>query len=228
MEIYGLMRLTLLDFPERAACTVFTGGCDFRCPFCHNKSVILKEEEKIPLGELFEFLKRRRGILDGVCISGGEPLLNADIVPFMGELKALGYSVKLDTNGGHPTRLGEAIDSGFCDYVAMDIKNSLEKYPQTIGVDGFNTEKISESIGIIKNSGAEHEFRTTVVRELHTEDDMRALTAMIAGEERYFIQSYTENDNVLKKGLTAFDAEGLERMLAAARENVPTAKLRGV
>lgn len=228
MEIYGLMRLTLLDYPEKAACTIFTGGCDFRCPFCHNKSVILKDTEQIPTEEIFKFLSKRRGILDGVCISGGEPLINPDIIEFMSRVKALGYSVKLDTNGGHPMRLREALESGFCDYVAMDIKNSPEKYPQTVGVDGFDAGKISESIEIIKSCGIEHEFRTTAVRELHTAEDMRKLTAQIAGEERYFIQSYTESENVLKKGLTAFDEDGLRRLLDAARENVPKAQLRGV
>ena len=228
MEIYGLMRLTLLDYPEKAACTIFTGGCDFRCPFCHNKSVILKDTKQIPAEEIFDFLSKRRGILDGVCISGGEPLIQAGIIDFMSRVKALGYSVKLDTNGGHPKRLREALESGFCDYVAMDIKNSPEKYPQTVGIDGFDAGKISESIEIIKGCGIEHEFRTTAVRELHTEEDMRKLTAQIAGEEKYFIQSYTESENVLKKGLTAFDGEGLRRLLDAARENVPKAQLRGV
>lgn len=228
VEIFGLMRTTLLDFPGKVACTVFTGGCDFRCPFCHNGDIVLKQGDAISEEEFFAFLEKRRGILDGVCISGGEALLNSDLISFMERVSYLGFSIKLDTNGGNPRALKTTVESGFCDYIAMDIKNSFEKYPETIGVAGFDTEKIAESIKLIRSSGIPHEFRTTVVRELHTEADIRALTAYIPNAEHYFIQSYTESKCVFDKSLSAFDTDGLSRLLNVARENVPNAELRGV
>lgn len=228
MEIFGLMKMTLLDFPSKVACTVFAGGCDFRCPFCHNGDIVLKRGEAISEEEIFAFLKKRRGILDGVCISGGEALLSSDLIFFMEKVASLGFCIKLDTNGSNPRALKAALESGFCDYVAMDVKNSFDKYPETIGVAGFDTDRIAESIELIRKSGIPHEFRTTVVRELHTENDIRALTAHIPNAEHYFIQSYTESECVFDKSLSPFSRDELSRLLAAARENVPNAELRGI
>ncbi len=228
MEFFGLMKLTLLDYPGRVACTLFTGGCNFRCPFCHNTPIVMCEEEgQVSEQEALEFLIKRKGVLDGVCISGGEPLLSEGLISFMGKAKSLGYSVKLDTNGSMPKRLERVIESGFCDYIAMDIKNSLEEYPKTVGVE-INTENIRKSIELIKNSKIEHEFRTTVVRELHSPTGIEALAQLIEGEERYFIQSFKENENVMVKGLSAFCEDELKVLLDLARKYVPNTELRGV
>ena len=180
MKISGLQKLTLLDFPGHVACTVFFSGCDLRCPFCHNAPLVTKidpldgmEEE-----EFFDFLEHRRGILDGVAITGGEPLLRRDIVDFIRRIRGMGYAVKLDTNGTHPDALAELISEGLVDYVAMDIKNSREKYSLTCGVD-VDTNAIDESIAIIIGSGIAHEFRTTVVEELHEPSDFAAILAAL-------------------------------------------------
>lgn len=228
MDFFGLMKLTLLDFPGHVACTVFTGGCNFRCPFCHNTPIIMREEDgKISEQEILEFLIRRKGVLEGICISGGEPLISEGLVSFMGKVKSLGYLVKLDTNGSLPKRLEMVIKSGFCDYIAMDIKNSLEEYQKTAGVV-IDTEDIKRSIDLIRNSGIEHEFRTTVVKELHSVTGIEALAQLIEGEEKYFIQSFRENENVLVKGLSSFDEAELQELLKSARKYVPKAELRGV
>ncbi len=229
MEFYGLMKLTLLDYPGKVACTIFTGGCNFCCPFCHNALIVKKEAEEIFSEEdILKFLAKRKGILDGVCISGGEPLLHDDLIPFMEKVKNLGYSVKLDTNGSFPGRLEKVIKSGFCDYVAMDIKNSFDRYSETVGIGDVKTDNISESISIIKNSGIDHEFRTTVAKELHSDENMARLAQMIENEDKYFIQNYRENENVLIKGLTPFDEEGLKKLLLAVQKYVPKASLRGI
>lgn len=228
MDIYGLLKLTLLDYPGKVACTVFTGGCNFRCPFCHNTPLVEKDDRDIITEErFFDFLSKRQGVLDAVCISGGEPLLAADIIPFMEEIKKLGFSVKLDTNGSMPEKLISVIESGFCDYVAMDIKNSIDEYSVTSGTN-VDTAKILESIEYIKICGIEHEFRTTVVKELHTEDSIRKLTALIKNEKRYFLQPYKDSENVMVHGLSGFDTDELHNLLDAAQENVPNAQLRGI
>ena len=228
MDFFGLMRLTLLDYPGHVACTFFTGGCNFRCPFCHNTPIVMRDESgKISEREALEFLIKRKGVLDAVCISGGEPLLSDGLISFMGKVKSLGYLVKLDTNGSFPKRLEMVIKSGFCDYVAMDIKNSLEEYSKTAGIE-VDTSDIKKSIDIIRNSGIEHEFRTTVVKKLHSVDGMESLAQLIENEEKYFIQSYRENENVLVKGLSAFSGDELQELLKAARKYVPKAELRGV
>ncbi|MGN1117523.1 MAG: anaerobic ribonucleoside-triphosphate reductase activating protein, partial [Acutalibacteraceae bacterium] len=165
MKIYGLQKMTLLDFPGKVACTLFTGGCNFRCPFCHNARLVteLDKDEVYSEEEIFEYLRKRVGILDGVCITGGEPLMNADIADFITKVRELGYAVKLDTNGSYPETLKNLIDRGLVDYIAMDIKNTPEKYAQTIGVKKFDFTPIKKSIEIIMQSGVPYEFRTTVV-----------------------------------------------------------------
>ncbi len=228
MDFFGLMKLTLLDYPGHVACTVFTGGCNFRCPFCHNTPIVMRDEAgRISEQEILEFLIRRKGVLEGVCISGGEPLLSDGLISFMGKVKSLGYLVKLDTNGSFPKRLEKVIESGFCDYIAMDIKNSLEEYSKAAGVS-IDIADIKRSIDLIRNSGIEHEFRTTVVRELHSVAGIEALARLIEGEDKYFIQSYRENENVLIKGLSSFSEAELQELLKSARKYVPKAELRGV
>ena len=177
MYLCGLQKLSMVDYPDKLAATVFAGGCDLRCPFCHNALLVtrLAESPTLPEAEVLEFLSRRKGLLDGVVLSGGEPLLQPDAADFLEKVRALGFAVKLDTNGCHPEALADILERGLADYVAMDIKNSLEKYPETVGVPGFDTAPVEESVRLLAGSGVDHEFRTTLVRELHTADDLTAI-----------------------------------------------------
>ena len=229
MIIKGLQKTTLLDFPGKVACTVFTAGCNFRCPFCHNASLVISPDlsDTISEDELFAFLKKRRGILDGVCITGGEPLLQRDISDFISKIRELGLAVKLDTNGAYPERLRAIIDSGILDYVAMDIKNSKEKYALTAGAD-VDTEKISESVSILMSSGIDYEFRTTVVRELHSPEDIKSIGAWIAGAKKYFLQSFADSGELISEGYSAHTPQDMEALLDIAKQYVPTAALRGI
>ena len=228
MDIYGLLKLTLLDFPGKVACTVFTGGCNFRCPFCHNTPLVEKADGVVmDEQEFFAFLGKRQGILDAVCVSGGEPLMQKELILFMAKIKELGFLVKLDTNGSFPQRLTDAVNSGYCDYVAMDIKNSVGLYSETAGVT-VNTEDIIRSIDFIKGCGVDHEFRTTVVKDFHTTDSIRELTSLIQGEKKYFLQPFRDSENVMVGGLCGFTAAQLQELLDAARQNVPDAQLRGI
>lgn len=230
MLINGLQTLTLLDYPGRVACTVFTGGCNLRCPFCHNGSLVLHpdEGEQIPEESFFELLKKRRGVLEGVCITGGEPTMAFGLEPFMAKIKELGFLVKLDTNGTRPRAIRRILDVGLADMIAMDIKNSLEKYPLTCGVPGFDTAPVRESISLIMQSGVSHEFRTTVVRELHTPEDIRSIARLIQGAEGYFLQPYRDSGDILRGGCTRHTDNELRALLSAAREYMPNAELRGV
>ena len=167
MNIQGFNKVTLLDFPGRVACTVFTGGCDLRCPFCHNSQLVLQPNHSpIDEEEVFDLLRRRRGVLEGVALTGGEPLLQPDLESFLSRVRELGYSVKLDTNGTHPERLARIIGEGLVDYVAMDIKNSPEKYPATVGIPGFDVSPVRASAALLLEGKVDYEFRTTVVAEL--------------------------------------------------------------
>lgn len=229
MIIKGLQKTTLLDFPERLACTVFTGGCNFRCPFCHNASLVLHANEVngISEEEFFSYLSKRRGVLDGVCITGGEPLLMPDIVDFIKKIRSLGLLVKLDTNGSFPEKLEYLLDEGLLDYVAMDIKNSKSKYAITAGVSDY-PEKIEKSIEIIINKAPDYEFRTTVVRELHTTQDIVDITALIKNAKRYFLQGYVDSGDVINSGFSAYSAEEMLSILKSAQENLPVSALRGL
>ena len=220
--------MTLLDFPGAVACTVFLGGCDFRCPYCHNAELL--DPNFPPLmdeTELLAFLKKRQGLLDGVCITGGEPLLRQELPTLLGEIRALGYKIKLDTNGAHPAQLRRILDAGLADYVAMDIKNSPERYAETIGRAQFDVAPIRESVRLLMAGDTDYEFRTTVVAELHGEEDIRAIGRWIAGARRYFLQPFTDRETVPLAGLSAPTQAQLDRFLAIAREFVPETQLRG-
>ena len=220
--------MTLLDFPGAVACTVFLGGCDFRCPYCHNAELL--DPDFPPLmdeTELLAFLKKRQGLLDGVCITGGEPLLRQELPTLLGEIRALGYKIKLDTNGAHPAQLRRILDAGLADYVAMDIKNSPERYAETIGRAQFDVAPIRESVRLLMAGDTDYEFRTTVVAELHGEEDIRAIGRWIAGARRYFLQPFTDRETVPLAGLSAPTQAQLDRFLAIAREFVPETQLRG-
>ena len=196
MRISGLQKLTLLDFPNLVACTIFLPGCQFRCPFCQNSSLVLglENRDEIDENDLFEYLKSRKGRLDGVCVTGGEPTLQSDLVEFISKIKNLGYKVKLDTNGYNPKVLKELIDLSLLDYVAMDIKNSLEKYPLTAGVQNLKIQNILDSISILKESQIPYEFRTTVIKEFHNENDFLSIAKLIEGCENYYLQEYRDGE----------------------------------
>ena len=229
MDIQGLQKMTLLDWPGKVACTVFLGGCDFRCPFCHNAELL---EGDLPAaltqGELLDFLRRRRGLLDGVCVTGGEPLLRADLAGLLEEVKALGYPVKVDTNGSHPARMVELWERGLVDYVAMDVKNSPDRYPETAGVPGLDLGPIRESIAWLLEGHVDYEFRTTAVRQFHDGDSFRAIGGWIRGAARYYIQNFTDRDTVAFAGLSGFDKEELEGFAGLVAPCVEHVELRGV
>ena len=229
MIIKGLQKTTLLDFPGHVACTVFTGGCNFRCPFCHNASLAVRPSEvpEFSEEEFFKFLSKRKGILDGVCITGGEPLINKDIIPFIERIKALGFMVKLDTNGSYPQALSEILDRQLVDYVAMDVKNSREKYPITAGIDK-DCSSVYQSIKMIMNSSVDYEFRTTVVKELHDVEDIEQIAKTVTGAERFYLQSFKDSGDLIGEGYTAHSAKTLEEMKNIALRYVKVCEIRGV
>jgi len=214
MKIAGLQKMTLLDYPGRVACTVFLQGCNFRCPFCHN-SLLLPATGEVLMEdtELLAFLKKRTGLLDGVCITGGEPTLQKELPKLLAEVKALGYAVKLDTNGSRPEVLKALVAEGLVDYVAMDIKNSPRRYGQTAGVKESLLADIEESIRFLLSGAVDYELRTTVVAELHDADSVREMAAWVSSlgggqtAKRWYLQSYTDRDSVLCAGLHAPEAE---------------------
>ena len=229
MIIKGLQKTTLLDFPQKLACTVFTGGCNFRCPFCHNASLVLHagEVEAISEEEFFSYISKRKKMLDGVCITGGEPLLCPDIEDFILKIKNEGLLVKLDTNGTFPKKLEALLDKKLVDYVAMDIKNSKEKYALTAGVKEFPSE-IEESINIIINKAPDYEFRTTVVKELHTTQDILDIANWIKNSKKYFLQAYVDSGDTIETGFSAYSAEEMLKLLENTRKLLPITEIRGV
>ncbi len=229
MKIGGFQKMTVQDFPGKIACIIFTHGCNFRCPFCHNATLVTEKADAFSEEEILSYLIKRRGVLDGVCISGGEPLIHGEeIFELMRKIKALGYLIKLDTNGYFPDRLKFSIDSGLVDYVAMDIKNCAEKYAQTTGLSSLDFEKIKESICIITSSGVDYEFRTTVTRELHTPEDFAKIGELISGAKRYYIQNFVDSENLISEGSTPLDTQGLNALLEAVLPYVGSASVRGL
>ena len=229
MLIKGLQKLTLLDYPTKTACTIFTGGCNFRCPFCHNASLVLdvNEGEKFETDEVLSFLKKRQGLLDGVCVTGGEPLLQKDIKEFLKAIKEMGYAIKLDTNGYSPEKLMEIAEEGLIDYVAMDIKNCKEKYSETAGID-IDISKIEKSVDFLMASGIDYEFRTTVVKEYHTLSDIERIAQWISGAKRYYLQNFVDSGDLIKDGLSAVDKETLDSMKNVCLWHIKNTETRGV
>ncbi len=232
MHIEAYQKLTLLDFPGRTAATIFTHGCNFRCPFCHNAGLVVRASEaRVEESEILEYLKSRKKLLDGICITGGEPLLQADIADFIKKVKDIGYLVKLDTNGAYPERLSELIDMGIVDYVAMDIKNSPEKYPITAGIPQDIVPRIQESVNILKSGRVDYEFRTTVTGNLHTEEDMRAIGEWIKGAKAYFLQPFKDSGDILagseNAALYTCKKEHAAALLAAVKPYIPNSVIRG-
>ena len=233
MRIAGIQKLTLLDYPGRTAATLFTPGCNFRCPFCHNGELVApgisaQALPDLPLEEVLAFLKKRSGLLDGVCLSGGEPLLQPDIAEFCETLHALEFAVKLDTNGTNPVLLRKLLDAGLIDYVAMDVKNCPARYAETAGVPGLSLEPVQRTLDWLLSGPVDSELRTTVVREFHGEDDILALAEWIAGAKRWYLQAFVDRDTVLRPGLTSYSKEEMERLAQAARRFVPCAEVRGI
>lgn len=227
MNVQGYQKMTLLDFPGRVACTVFAGGCNLRCPFCHNADLVRHPVAVASMeAEVLEFLERRRGLIDGVCITGGEPLLQPDLLSFVQRVKDLGYLVKLDTNGMLPKRLAEVLRSGLLDYVAMDVKSSPRGYPLAVGCD-VDVAAIEESIRLIQESGIAHEFRTTAVKGIHTVEDFAEIGRWIGRDELYFIQGFRDSGNLLSGGCQAFSNAETEALLGAAKQYLPRAAVRG-
>lgn len=229
MIIKGLQKLTLLDYPEKTACTVFTGGCNFRCPFCHNASLVTNlNSDEISESDFFELLNKRKNVLQGVCITGGEPTLMPDLSEFIAKIKKFGYLVKLDSNGYKPEVIKYLVNNNLIDYIAMDIKNSEEKYSLTTGVPDIDISKIKESINFIMNCGIDYEFRTTVVKELHTPTDIEAIGLLIKDAKKYYLQTFIDSGDLIRTGYSGYDKEVMEHLLDIARQKVTkNAYLRG-
>lgn len=229
MQIHGFNKTTLLDYPKHLAATIFLGGCNFRCPFCHNASLVtkIKTQPTIPVDEVLSTLSKRKGILEGICITGGEPTLYQDLPDFIKDIKSLGFKVKLDTNGSNPTMIKSLINSGLIDYVAMDIKNSKEHYSKSIGYL-YNINPIDESISFLLTNPVEYEFRTTIVREHHTTEDMHSIGKWIRGASAYYLQSYKDSGDVITPGLSSHSKDTLMEYVNILTPYVEHVSLRGV
>ena len=230
MNIQGLQKLTLLDYPGHTACTVFTGGCNLRCPFCHNAPLVLDPNGNAPFTEeeIFALLDKRKGILDGVAVTGGEPLLQKDIGDFLRQVKDRGFAVKLDTNGFFPDRLEALLRNGLVDYAAMDVKNRPEKYALTCGLESVDLAAVEKSMRLLTESGIEYEFRTTVVKEYHTAEDIEAIARWIKGAKRYFLQAFKDSGEILSGGCSGCTEDELREMARRAAPCVELCELRGV
>ena len=232
MKVTGIQKLTLLDYPGVVACTVFTAGCNFRCPFCHNAMLVLPEQiddECLTDEEVFGFLKKRRGVLDGVAVTGGEPLLHADMPEFLARVKELGYKIKLDTNGSNPELLSEIVKNKLVDRVAMDIKNAPEEYARTIGLKSFDIAPVERSKEMLLRGDIDYEFRTTVVKGIHTKESLIGAAKWIEGAKEYYLQQFKDSGNlILPDGLSAYDEKQMHTLADAVRDYVPTVEVRGV
>lgn len=232
MKVTGIQKLTLLDYPGVVACTVFTAGCNFRCPFCHNAMLVLPEQiddECLTDEEVFGFLKKRRGVLDGVAVTGGEPLLHADMPEFLARVKELGYKIKLDTNGSNPELLSEIVKNKLVDRVAMDIKNAPEEYARTIGLKSFDIAPVERSKEMLLRGDIDYEFRTTVVKGIHTKESLIGAAKWIEGAKEYYLQQFKDSGNlILPDGLSAYDEKQMHALADAVRDYVPTVEVRGV
>ncbi len=229
MKIEALQKLTLLDFPQKMACTIFTHGCNFRCPFCHNALLVTTPQEAfISEEEVLSFLQSRKGKLEGVCITGGEPLLQEDIEDFMRKIKDMGYLIKLDTNGSFPSKLKALCKQGLVDYVAMDIKNSQKKYAVTAGKKLFDLSAVMESVDFLIKGSIPYEFRTTVTRDFHTLQDLLDIAKWISGCDAYYLQQFVDSGNLIDAECSGYTNEELREMYKAVKKHLPCTQLRGI
>lgn len=230
MQIHGFNKTTLLDYPGHLAATIFLGGCNFCCPFCQNKGLVLSpnEEPSIPVDEVLNYLRKRQGILEGVCISGGEPTLEKDLENFIKEVKALGYKIKLDTNGYKPDIIKNLLDKNLLDYVAMDIKSSLDNYPHITGFPSIDINKIQASVHNIMNSNIDYEFRTTIVKEYHTQSDIESIGKWIQDCKAYYLQNFSDSDSVIHPGLSSHTKETLDLFRTLLLQYIDTVEIRGI
>ena len=230
MYINGFQKLTILDYPGKVACIVFTPGCNFRCPFCHNAALVthIDKDTYIDEEEVLSYLKKRQGILDGVVITGGEPLLQDGIEEFIGKIKDLGYAIKLDTNGSFPEKLISLVEKGLVDYVAMDIKNSKAKYMVTIGVNNIDMASIEKSVDFLLQNKVDYEFRTTIVDGFNTVDDIQDIVVWIKGAHKYFLQNFVDSGDLIETGLSPVSVDMLKEMKKKATEFVPCVEIRGI
>lgn len=227
MRIAGFQKLTLLDFPSKVSCIIFTQGCNFRCPYCQNSGLIGHEnEELIDEEEIFSYLNKRKGVIDGVVISGGEPTVQSDLASFMKKIKDMGFLVKLDTNGTNPDLIEKLIKEKLVDYIAMDVKNSIPLYKDVTGVKPL-VEKLKRSIEIIRNSSIDHEFRTTIIRNIHDIDKIETICSYVNGDKMY-LQNFEQSENVLGKNLESFSREELIKISQIMKGKYPNVKVRGI
>ena len=230
MKFGGLQKLTLLDYPEHVACIIFTMGCNFRCPFCHNNSLVtgnFSSEESISEEEVLEFLKKRKSMLEGVVITGGEPLIHAGIEDFIRKVKNLGYKVKLDTNGAFPDRLKELVEAKLVDYVAMDIKNSRERYGRTAGC-AVDLDDVGKSVEYLKSGAVDYEFRTTVTGTFHTESSIEMTAKWLSGAKRWYLQQFVDSGDLIDSTVTGCDLDTLKKYQQIAQKYVENTQLRGI
>ena len=230
MTIMGLQKLTLLDYPGKLACTVFTGGCNFRCPFCHNASLVIPSKfgGAMPTEEFFDFLEKRRGILQGVCVSGGEPTLMFDLEGFITRIKSMGFLVKLDTNGSRPEVLRTLVEKGLVDYVAMDIKNSLDMYPKTVGVENFDVTPIKESVDYLMSGTVDYEFRTTLVAGHHTEREIEEIGKWLSGAKIIYLQNFVDSGDLISDECSGVDKNTTEALCNLLKSYIPSCEIRGL
>ncbi|MDF2473764.1 MAG: hypothetical protein K0R21_1546 [Anaerocolumna sp.] len=230
MRIHGFNKTTLLDYPGHIASTIFLGGCNFRCPFCHNASLVLNptKQQVIPEEDILGFLKKRKGIVEGVCITGGEPTLYSGLSVFIDKIKELGFLVKLDTNGNNPKELIDLVNHHGVDFVAMDIKNSIKKYGLSVGIPQFDTARVSESINFLKSSHVDYEFRTTVVKEHHDTDDFISIGKWIEGAKAYYLQAYKDSGDILSPGLSSYTRNELINFQNILHPYVNSVGIRGI
>lgn len=228
MDIFGMEKLSLVDYDGKVACTLFTGACNFRCGFCHNAPLVTKLDRStlIDNEEIFAFLKKRQGIIEGVCVSGGEPTLQKDLIPFIEKIKSLGYSVKLDTNGTNPEIVKQLHQSGLVDYFAVDIKNDKASYSEIIGVNGFSTEKLEKTVDYLISNVDDYEFRTTLINEYHSAENMKKIGEWIKGAKKYRLQKFIPSSNCIAQGLTEVDEETAKQFVAIVKPYVENTALR--
>lgn len=230
MNICGFNKTTLLDYPAHLAATVFLGGCNFKCPFCHNMELVLSPETQpeISVSFILNYLKKRKNILEGVCISGGEPTISPDLINFISDIKELGYKVKLDTNGYRPEVISTLISNKMIDYIAMDIKSSPRNYAKVCSTASLDMNKIYESVRLISNSNIDYEFRTTLVKELHDKDDIIEIGSWLNGARAYYLQPFRDNEQVIYSGFSSFNGDELDSFLSILSKTIPNVSLRGI